>query len=589
MHPNPLHAIPSELPSNLNHGKALVVDDQQTNRAVLKGLLEHAGFQVIEAENGAIAVELFSTEHPDIIFMDIMMPVMDGYEATEKIKVLCGTTFVPVIFITALTDHKAMEDAIQSGGDDFFVKPYNFVTLKTKILAMERLRELHRTTHRLYSDLQRDQEFAEIIYNKAVTSSNVALDTIQAQMWPASTFSGDMLLTEHTLSFDLHIVLGDFTGHGLSAALGALPASEVFRAMCHKGFSMPEILASINQKLHGFLPTGMFLAIQYITLSHDLNYVTACNCGMPDILILDGHTGEIKSRVESKGFPLGVDSNIDYKPLLQRIPIQPGDRIILASDGVSEAQNIDGELFGEERLEASITKRQNGNHLSSLDKALKDFCQNTPQIDDISMVEIPCIAEIFPASDLPPPVTTETFAKPDLLTDCEALPDSWQYRLQLVGSKLKTVNPVPLIIAQLQELEDIGTHHQTLYTILTELYVNALDHGLLKLDSSLKQSPEGFSQYFSEREKRLEDLQDGWVSFSLNVEHSENSGRIKIRIEDSGIGFDFDNDSAAAADNNGQLHGRGILLIRELCESLQFMSPGNKAEAVFAWNDCIGN
>ncbi len=584
MRPNPLPAVPTELPSNFNRGTALVVDDNRTNRAVLRALLEHAGFQVIEAENGAIAVELFSSQHPDIIFMDIIMPVMDGYEATEKIKALCGTTFIPVIFISALTDHKSMTAAIQCGGDDFFVKPYDLIILQSKILAMERLRELHRTTHGLYSDLQRDQEFAEIIYNKAVTSSNVALDTIQTQMRPASTFSGDMLLTEHTLLFDLHVLLGDFTGHGLSAALGALPASEVFRAMCHKGFSMSEILASINRKLHDLLPTGMFLATQYIKISNDLNYVAVCNCGMPDILILDGTTGKIKSRVESTSIPLGVVRDIEYKPLLQRIPIQPGDRIILSSDGISEARNPDGEMFGQQRFEASITQRQGGNHLASLSKALTDFCQNTPQIDDISMVEIPCVAGVLPTGDMRPPITTEALVEPYSPPDSPGLHESWQYRLQLVGSKLKTVNPVPLIIAQLQELEDIGTHHQTLYTILTELYVNALDHGLLELDSSLKQSPEGFSQYFNEREKRLEDLRDGWISFSLSVEHSENSGRIKIRIEDSGAGFDFDSDTAVD-DSNEQLHGRGILLIRELCESLQFMSPGNKAEAVFAWND----
>lgn len=575
----------TELPSNLNRGKALIVDDNRTNRTVLKAQLKNAGYQVIEAENGAIAVELFSTEHPDIVFMDIMMPVMDGYEATEKIKALCGTTFIPIIFITALTDHESMAAAIRSGGDDFFVKPFDLIILKSKILAMERLRELYRTTHDLYNHLKRDQEFAEILFNKAVTAGNVALDMIKTQMQPASTFNGDMLLTEHSLSFDLHVILGDVTGHGLTTALGVLPSSEVFRAMCRKGFAMPEILASINRKLHSLLPTGMFLAAQYVKISCDLNYVTICNCGMPDILILDGTSGKIKSRVKSIGLPLGVVQEVDYKPLLQRISIQPGDRIILTSNGVSEAQDPHGEMFGLRRFETAITQRQNGDHLASLNNVLNDFCQNSPQTDDISIVEIPCVAEVLPASNLPPQITTEVLAEPDPPPDSPTLRNSWQYRLDLVGSKLRTVNPVPLIIAQLQELEDIGTHHQTLYTILTELYVNALDHGLLQLESSLKQSPEGFSEYFNKREKRLKELQDGWISFSLKVKHSGSSGRIQIRIDDSGEGFNFNND-IAVNDNNGQLHGRGILLIRELCESVHYIAPGNRVEAVFGWSDC---
>ncbi len=574
----------AKLHSSFNRGKALVVDDEKTNRLVLKALLENIGFQVIEAENGATAVELFSRDHPDIIFMDIMMPVMDGYEATEKIKALCGTTFIPVIFVTALTDHKSMIAAIRSGGDDFFVKPFNVVTLETKILAMERLRDLYRTTAGLYERVQQDQKFAEILFSEAITSNNVALDTIQMLMQPASTFNGDMLLTEHSMSSDLHVMLGDFTGHGLAAALGAFPTSEVFRAMCRKGFSMPKILASINRKLHSFLPKGMFLAIQYVSISNDLKYVNAVNCAMPDILILDGNTGQIKSRITSTSFPLGVVPDIDYKPLLQQVSIQPGDRIVLASDGVSEAQNTKGEFFEQHRFEETITKSHDGQLVASLNKALNDFCRNTSQTDDISMVEVPCIRDILPTIEVPPPEITEIVVKPNQAPDNQPVRSSWQYQLQLDGSKLRTVNPVPIIIAQLQEFEDIGTHCQNIYTILTELYVNALDHGLLELDSSLKQSPAGLTQYFNEREKRLKNLQDGWINLCLNIEHSETAGRVKIRIEDSGGGFDFSSHTTLD-DNNEQLHGRGIVLIQDLSESLNFQVPGNKVDVVYAWKE----
>ena len=585
MKPNQLTSVPSHVPASFRRGKALVVDDEHTNRVVLKAMLENANFQVIEAENGATAIELFSREQPDIVFMDIMMPVMDGYEATTKIKAICGNTFVPVIFLTALTDNEVMAAAIQSGGDDFFVKPYNSITLKAKILAMERMRELNNRTHRLLSRMQRDQEIAESLFSDAVTSGNVAMEAIQSVMWSSSTFNGDMLLSEYTLSFDLHVMLGDFTGHGLGAALGALPCSEVFRAMCGKGFSAPEILSSINRKLHSLLPKGMFMAAQYVVVSRNLDFVTVCNCAMPDILIVDGKTGQIKSRVESSSLPLGVSADIDYSTLVKRIPTNPGDRIVLSSDGVARAQNNEGELFGQKRFEQALSKQGDHAPLTSVQSELDDFCKGVAQIDDISLVEIPCLPWIFPQNTI-----QESPTQPPNPTGCDPMGDQamerWQYQLKLTGNKLKTVNPVPLIIAQIQELEDIGDHYQSLFTILTELYVNALDHGILNLDSSIKQSPEGFSEYFTEREKRLHELNEGWISFSLDVECSEKIGQINIRIHDSGPGFDID---AVAKPNRDNFHGRGIQLIKELCQSLHFIPPGNQTEAVYAWTETSNN
>jgi len=72
--------------SNSGLGKALIVDDEKTNRLVLKSLLGKQGYQTIEAVNGQEAIDLFNRENPSIIFMDVMMPILDGYEATRQIK-----------------------------------------------------------------------------------------------------------------------------------------------------------------------------------------------------------------------------------------------------------------------------------------------------------------------------------------------------------------------------------------------------------------------------------------------------------------------------------------------------------------------
>ena len=80
----------------------LVVDDDETNRIVLESMLQRDGHTVYSAKDGREAVSLYEAKRPDLILMDVMMPIMDGYEATRRIKALAGNHFVPVDFSNRL-------------------------------------------------------------------------------------------------------------------------------------------------------------------------------------------------------------------------------------------------------------------------------------------------------------------------------------------------------------------------------------------------------------------------------------------------------------------------------------------------------
>jgi CheY-like chemotaxis protein len=237
-------------------GTALIVDDERANRLALKTLLEKQGYQTIEAVNGQEAVALFIQQGADIVFMDVLMPILDGYEATRQIKTASGKRFVPVIFLTAMSDEAALAQCIEAGGDDFLVKPYDKLILQSKIRSMRRIAELNGEVQGMYSMIQREQEIAESVFVNAIQSPNIINPHLHQAVRPASIFSGDMVLSAYSPSRDLFFLTGDFTGHGLLAALGAMPVSEVFRAMTTKGFSPEEILAGINRKLKAMLPVG---------------------------------------------------------------------------------------------------------------------------------------------------------------------------------------------------------------------------------------------------------------------------------------------------------------------------------------------
>lgn len=388
-------------------GLALVVDDVAVNRKLLEALLKIAGYRTISAADGEQAVQLYLEQQPDIVFMDAMMPVMDGYEATTRIKALAGMRFVPVIFLTALSEGDALVKCIEAGGDDFLSKPYKQEILNAKIRAMERIRNLSRIVaeqhHKIESQhryLLNEQVVAERIYNRAITGDNIATKHISSLLRPVSTFSGDLMLTALHPDGTLHVLLGDFTGHGLAAAVGVLPAAEVFRAMTSKGFSAPEILVAINSKLHRLLPTGMFMTACFVTIDKDLESVIIWNAGMPDVLILGAHNPAgrdtlVKHRVASKYLALGILQDADVEPAPARLNIAQCDRILLCSDGVTEATNSGGEEFGTARYEQAATATQNS--FPAVLAALEDFCGNQPFNDDVSLVEIHCMPGLHQA------------------------------------------------------------------------------------------------------------------------------------------------------------------------------------------------
>lgn len=575
--------------------KALVVDDNNVNRCLLTALLKRHGYGVVEAEDGLQAIEKYKEHQPAIIFMDLMMPIMDGIESCKKIKTLCGkTSFVPIIFVTAVSDENKLSECIESGGDDFIAKPVDLQVLSARIKSMERLSLLYDVHFAMVKRIQRDQDLAKNVFNSVIFTDTPACNEIKVLLQPAETFSGDMFLSAISPAGELHVMLADFTGHGLGAALGAIPAADVFKAMVAKGFSGDKILSAINNKLKKILPMGMFMAAQYLIVRKDFEYVSVCICGMPDVFIRGHQERKIKHRVKSASFALGVMANVNFKLLFEKIAIAEGDSIILCSDGVTEAVNYQNELFGEERLEAIINQTDCLSVIDGVDAAIKQFCENGAQTDDISLAEIVCTENLFTSSEVSIEALSHEYISLETqrivpVGDLPVTPElletewDWKYQLTLKGDELAKLNPIPILISQLQELDGKIEHSlQSLYTILTELYINALDHGILKLDSTLKDNPQGFELYFDEREKRLSTLDNGYITFSFRGLRQKNQLKIRITIEDSGEGFDINQVlNRSQHPNEAALCGRGIFLVNELCHSLLYSEPGNKVDVIY--------
>jgi len=560
--------------SNSSLGKALIVDDEKTNRLILKSLLSKQGYQVVEAVDGQQAIDLFKQEQPNIVFMDVVMPVMDGYEATRQIKAASAGRFVPIIFLTAISDEEALAECIEAGGDDFLVKPYDKLILQSKVRSMQRIASLTREVQGMYRMIKREQEIAESVFINAIQSSNIENPHIRQVVRPAGIFSGDMVLSAYSPARDLFFLTGDFTGHGLLSALGAMPVSEVFSAMTTKGFSPEEILIGINKKLKSMLPVGMFFGAQLVVVNHDLEHVRIYNAGMPDIIIVDGISNRIKHRLSSNGLPLGVEANIDPKQMVQYAPITHNDKILMYSDGLTEARNENDEVFGGDRLIEAISQAPADRIFDQIIARLDEFCgDRSAQSDDITLAEISCVHDVLPE------IESYSLARPARRGDR----GEWKLSLNFSGRRLRETNPVPILVSYMLEMEQLEAERKSLFTVLTELYLNALDHGVLGLDSSLKADPAGFEAYFRKREKRLASLDRGFVKFDISVEQAAARRSILLRVEDSGRGFDYD-DHSLVTNWQMALSGRGIFLIQDLCDTLEYQGDGNVALARFSWS-----
>ncbi len=113
--------------------KILLVEDNEMNRDMLSRRLSRNGFEVVIAVNGQQGVEMAAAELPDLILMDLSLPIMDGWEATRHVKTNPATASIPIIALTAHALVQDREKALQAGCDDFDTKPIELPRLLEKI------------------------------------------------------------------------------------------------------------------------------------------------------------------------------------------------------------------------------------------------------------------------------------------------------------------------------------------------------------------------------------------------------------------------------------------------------------------------
>lgn len=136
--------------------KILIVEDEKITSLSFCKSLNQFGYETAEAQNGKEAVEKVQTEPFDLIIMDLMMPVMDGFEAIRQIRETKSLTFIPIIVISALESPEDIKKALELGADEYVTKPVDEVALRARVMAALRLKE---TYEKLQSKVEELEDF----------------------------------------------------------------------------------------------------------------------------------------------------------------------------------------------------------------------------------------------------------------------------------------------------------------------------------------------------------------------------------------------------------------------------------------------
>lgn len=551
--------------------RILIVDDLAANRNMLAMLAEREGHVPMLAADGKEAEESFQKHGADLIFLDVVMPGVDGYVVAERLHKLCEDRFVPIIFITALMDDLALVRCLEYG-DDYLVRPFNENMFKAKLAAHIRTIELHRKAEHQHEELNylhqrllQEQSMAEHVFDHASQSASHQCQNIETYLSSASRFNGDVFLQAKSPTGGVYALLGDFTGHGLPAALGSLPLAQTFKALTLKHLTVGALAREMNRVLSDFLPSHMFCAAIIAELSADGKEMNLWSGGLHETLILD-QDSKVKEELPSLHLPMGILDDQEFQADFTTHSLNEGDKIVLYTDGILEATNNRGDIFGKKRFKDTL-HRYNCD-IEKIRKGMQRFraCDDDEeQEDDISIVVIEAGEICFHDDGNQHDGSKEGWSdRPEL---------SWHLNMALDCHQMRHGSPVSQLVDMVGEGTGLYAHKTALSLLLTELYSNALEHGVLGLESSLKDEEDGMMKYYELRQQRLAECDD--ANIVIRIEHktlpAENSGELIIEITDSGEGFDVE---ALDKCEDEASHGRGLSLIRQLAQEVSLSEGG---------------
>lgn len=376
--------------------KILIADDSPDNRALLRKMLIRMGHEVIEAENGEQALILHAEHDPDLILMDVLMPIMNGLQAIEEIRRRSVDKWVPIFVLSAISSTEVVVEGLNAGADDYLPKPLHQSVLTAKIASVQRSIEMQQKIlddaeqlKRYHQQNEQEHLFLQDIFSRLIGQSDLKDPCLKFWLKPAQRFSGDLLCARRASPDQLYFMQADATGHGLAAAVPNVLVNQIFHGMSKKGLPIALMAREINRVLHAQLPLERFVALSLGRIDCQERSIELWSGGLPDAWVLSD-SGQLLHTFKSGHTFAGILSDPDFDDSTEVWHWREACKLLLYSDGIIDACNSLGQAFGSERLLELLLQTPGGHCIAAIENALQTHLQSEPNQDDMSCLALRC-------------------------------------------------------------------------------------------------------------------------------------------------------------------------------------------------------
>jgi serine phosphatase RsbU (regulator of sigma subunit) len=381
----------------------LLVDDEPFNIDLLEQELSGLGLDIRTAANGQEALERVAEASPDMIFLDLMMPVMDGFSVLEQLQAHEHWRTIPVVIVSASSDLENIVRGIEMGAADFLPKPFEPAILHARLNAGLEKKRLYDLEQQHLRSLERELEIGREI--QAGFLPNMILQPlgwrIKAHFQAAREVAGDFYDVFEVSPGRLGLLLGDVTDKGVGSALYMALYSSLLRATvmedtltgdaeAEECMSPEECLLRavrlVNSYICKFHDSVMFATLFFGILDTASGQLCYLNAGHEPPYLIRGCT--IQEEIRPTGPVVGAFEDATYR--VESLKVEPGASLVLYSDGIPDSQNADGQMFGAERFrtllqQPAMTPTET---IASILTTLESHIDGSGQFDDITLLVI---------------------------------------------------------------------------------------------------------------------------------------------------------------------------------------------------------
>ncbi len=374
--------------------RILIIEDSRLYRNVLKATLVKAGYWVDAAATGEEGVQKALHGHPDVVITDMHMPGMTGEEVCRCLKSDPRTQAVPIIMLTSSTTTDKVQQ-LDAGADDYLPKSDNFRELLAKVRVFLRIKHLQdrlrvQNEKLKYENEQNERELrmARRVQLGLLPQQGGRVGRLQFafRYIPMRWLGGDLFDVLDNGDGRTVVFVSDVSGHGVSAALVTAMLKTGVLAYLGRDQSADRLAERLNSAIADLLVEGMFVTAFVGMLDANTGQLHYVNAGHPPALLVRRGSDQLE-HLSSTELPLGVLRNKQFPA--ETVSLEPGDRLVLYTDGIIEASDAAGKHFGLSRLEQSVQTHRHKPLEQLVADVVQDligFCGRTAFDDDVNLV-----------------------------------------------------------------------------------------------------------------------------------------------------------------------------------------------------------